>query len=129
MHECVTPDVFIPERSGPVLARDHGPLYDTILSQKSLLQNVSYICFFAIYRFSFFFVCLILCIRFVFGIFARFKPKKSHARRSRHDHCSSLRVSLTSLRLSCFFIHIHLSRLHAQFAAIHTQRMRMHIYV
>lgn len=68
---------------------------------------------------SVFFFCLILCIRFVFGISARFKPKKSHASVP-HDHCSSFRVSLSSLCLSCFFIHIHLSRLHAQFVAIHT---------
>jgi len=71
--------VFIPERFGPVSAwGPRSPVRYNLIT-KSSLQNVSYIRFFAIYRFF----CLFLCIRFVFGIFARFKPKKSHARRSR----------------------------------------------
>jgi len=59
--------------------RPRSPIRYNLIT-KSLLQNVSYIRFLC-YLSGFF--CLILCIRFVFGIFARFKPKKSHARRSR----------------------------------------------
>lgn len=88
--------------------------YDTILSQ-SHYYKMSLI-FVSLLSIGFF--CLILCIRFVFGIFARFKPKKSHARRSRTVIVRPFAFPFPSLHLSCFFI--HLSRLHAQFAAIHT---------
>lgn len=49
--------------------------YHKVITTKCLLYSFL--------RYLSVFLCLILCIRFVFGIFARFKPKKSHARRSR----------------------------------------------
>lgn len=101
------------------ILRPRSPVRYNLIT-KSLLQNVSYIHFFAIYR-VFFFFCLFLCIRFVFGIFARFKPKKSHARRSRTIIVRPFAFPYpASVTRASSYTYTHLSRLHAQFAATHT---------
>lgn len=113
MHECVTPDVLF--LSDPAQL-DHVR-YNLIT--KSLLQNVSYIRFFAVYRFLFVFNSLY----FVFGMSARFKPKKSHAHRSARSLFVRSRFPFQPPSLVLLYTHTHtyhLSRLHGQFAAIHT---------
>lgn len=63
----------IPERSGPVSVWDHGPLYDTILSQShyykmslifvSSLSIGFFVLFNSLYPFRFWYICTILSLR------------------------------------------------------------------
>lgn len=105
----VTPDVLL--LSDPaqlhfeIIGPKSGPLYDTILSQRSLLQNVSYIHFFAIYRFLFFF--FFVSVSFLVYLHD-LKSKKSHARRSRTIIVRPFAFPFpASVSLALFFIHTH----------------------
>lgn len=78
MHECVTPDVLF--LSDPAQFHFETTVSCTIQSYHKVITTKCLLYSFLRYLSVF---CLFLCIRFVFGIFARCKPKKSHARRSR----------------------------------------------
>lgn len=121
MHECVTPDVLFLSESGPVSVWDHSPLVRYNLITKRVITTKCLLYSFLRYLSVVFFFCLILCIRFVFGIFARFKPKKSHARRSRTIIVRPFAFPFSaSVSRASSYTHIYLVYTSPKFAAIHT---------
>lgn len=115
-------------RSSFISPQIRSPIYDIILSQRSLLQNVSYIHFFATYRFLF---VSLYPFRFWYIYLHDLKPKKSHARRSRTIIVHSFAFPFpASVSLASFFVHTHISsRLDVQFAYIRRVYAYVYVYV